>query len=171
MFTRSSRTRYISTARAVRVIRLTISFQRRLSQCVSDIPVIIANRVSTPPCRAKDKLYLGKMQSLMILGRQPELGLAELESLYGAGKIRPVGDKAAVVDVDPCLLAFDRLGGSVKFCKILTELDTTDWKAIEKFLVEVSPGHSQKMPEGKMRLGLSAIGLKVSAAASLTPPV
>ena len=24
---------------------------------------------------------------------------------------------AAVVDVDPCLLAFDRLGGSIKFCK------------------------------------------------------
>ena len=81
------------------------------------------------------------MQSLLILGRQPALGLAELESLYGADKIRAVGDKVAVVDVDPCLLAFDRLGGSVKFCKILTTLDTTDWQEIEKFLVQVSPGH------------------------------
>jgi tRNA (guanine10-N2)-dimethyltransferase len=101
------------------------------------------------------------MQSLLILGRQPALGLAELESLYGADKVRPVADKIAVVDVDPCLLAFDRLGGSVKFCKILTTQATTNWKEIEKFLVQVSPGHSQQMPEGKMRLGLSAIGMKV----------
>ena len=75
------------------------------------------------------------MQSLLVLGRQPALGLAELESLYGAAKLRRVGDKAVVVDVDPCLLAFDRLGGSVKFCKILTTSDTVDWQQIEKFLM------------------------------------
>ncbi|HVV25854.1 MAG TPA: methyltransferase domain-containing protein [Candidatus Saccharimonadales bacterium] len=101
------------------------------------------------------------MQSLLILGRQPALGLAELESLYGAAKVRPVGEKVAVVDVDPCLLAFDRLGGALKFCKILTTLETTAWKDVEKFLVQVSPGHSERMPEGKMQLGLSAIGLNV----------
>ncbi|MGC1176551.1 MAG: methyltransferase domain-containing protein [Candidatus Saccharimonadales bacterium] len=101
------------------------------------------------------------MQSLLILGRQTALGLAELESLYGVEKLRPVGDKAVVVDVDPCLLAFDRLGGSVKFCKLLTILDTTNWKQIEKFLIQVSPGHSQTMPEGKMQLGLSVIGIDV----------
>jgi tRNA G10 N-methylase Trm11 len=102
------------------------------------------------------------MQSLLVLGRQPELGLAELESLYGTGKLRPAGGKSVVVDVDPCMLAFDRLGGSIKFCKILTTLDTTDWKRIEKFLLKVSPGHSQGMPEGKMQLGLSVIDLDVS---------
>lgn len=102
------------------------------------------------------------MQSLLVLGRQPALGLAELESLYGADKVRPIGAQAAAVDVDPCLLAFDRLGGSVKFCKILTTLETTSWKEIEKFLISVSPGHSERMPEGKMQLGLSVIGLEVS---------
>jgi len=89
------------------------------------------------------------------------LGLAELESLYGADKLRPVGDKAVVVDVDPCMLAFDRLGGSIKFCKILTTLDTVKWKEIEKFLLQVSPDHSKRMPEGKMQLGLSVIGLDI----------
>ena len=102
------------------------------------------------------------MQSVLILGRQPALGLAEVESLYGADKLRPVGKQAVVVDVDPCLLAFDRLGGSTKFCKLLTELDTIDWKQIEKFLITVSPDHSQRMPEGKMQLGLSLIGFDVS---------
>jgi SAM-dependent methyltransferase len=102
------------------------------------------------------------MQSVMILGRQPELGLAELESLYGPAVLRTVGNHAAVVDVDPCLLAFDRLGGSVKFCKLLTTLDTTNWRDIEKFLLQVSPGHSERLPEGKLLLGLSVIGFDTS---------
>ncbi|HWB38996.1 MAG TPA: methyltransferase domain-containing protein [Candidatus Saccharimonadales bacterium] len=109
----------------------------------------------------KIKSYTGRMQSLMILGRQPALGVAELESLYGGDKLTAVGTHAVIVDVDPCLLAFDRLGGSTKFCKLLTTLDTTDWHKIEKFLIQVSPGHSQTMPEGKMTLGLSEIGLNV----------
>jgi len=95
---------------------------------------------------------------LMILGRLPALSLAELESLYGSEKLRPVGSQAVIVDVDPCLLAYERLGGSIKFCKVLTELDTTNWKQIEKFLVDVSPGHSERMVEGKMQLGLSLYG-------------
>ena len=98
----------------------------------------------------------------MILGRQPALGLAELESLYGGDKVEAIGASAALVRVDPCLLAFDRLGGSTKFCKLLTTLETTNWNEIEKFLVKTAPGHSQRMPEGKMRLGLSVIGLSVS---------
>ncbi len=106
--------------------------------------------------------YSEDMQSLVIFGRQPALGLAEVESLYGGDKIRRIGAKVAVIDVDPCLLAFDRLGGSTKFCKILTTLDTTNWKEIEKFLLQVAPGHSQTMPEGKMRLGLSIVGMGVS---------
>lgn len=95
------------------------------------------------------------MQSLLILGRQAELGIAELESLYGPEAVRPAGTQAAIVDVDPCLLAFDRLGGAIKFCKVLTTLDTTHWKDIEKFLLQAAPGHAQTMPEGKMLLGLS----------------
>ena len=101
-------------------------------------------------------------QSVMILGRQPKIGLAELESLYGAKKIIPLGEQAAIVDVDPCLLAFDRLGGSVKFAKLLTILDTTKWREIENFLLKVSPEHSMRMDSGKMQLGLSVIGLDVT---------
>ena len=98
----------------------------------------------------------------MILGRLPALGMAELESLYGAENVKLVGTQAVIVDVDPCLLAFDRLGGSVKFCKVLTELETTNWHEIEKFLVKVSPGHSERLPDGKMQLGLSLYGFNES---------
>ncbi len=101
------------------------------------------------------------MDSLVVLGRQPHLGLAEVESIYGSTKVQRVGNQAARISVDPCILTFDRLGGSTKFCKVLTTLDTTNWKQIEKFLLKVSPDHSQRMPAGKMNLGLSVIGLDV----------
>ncbi len=100
--------------------------------------------------------------SIAILGRQPALGLAELESLYGAGLVRAVGDSAAQVSVMPCSIDFSRLGGTIKLCKMLTIQDTTDWKAIEKFLVSVAPAQAAKMAEGKMHLGLSVYGLPVS---------
>jgi tRNA G10 N-methylase Trm11 len=102
------------------------------------------------------------MQSLLILGRQPALGIAELESLYGPDKLRIVGKDSVVVDVDPCLLAFKRLGGSLKFCKILTTLDTRDWADVEKLLLQVSPQQVENMPAGKMRIGLSLHGFELS---------
>lgn len=116
----------------------------------------------------ESKLFLerkdvSEMGSICILGRQPALGKAELESLYGTSKIETLGERAAIVHVDPCLLAFDRLGGSIKFCKPLAVLDTTDWQQIEKFLLRVSPDQSERMVKGKMHLGLSAIGFDISA--------
>lgn len=101
------------------------------------------------------------MQSLCILGRQPALGTAELEALYGSDVVTPVSNIAALIDIDPCLLAFDRLGGSIKFCKVLTTLETTKWEDMEKFLIEVSPGHAKNMAGGKMNIGLSLYGLKI----------
>ena len=99
--------------------------------------------------------------SLCILGRQSELGLAELESLYGAEAVQPVGNMAALLDKDPAEVAFSFLGGTVKFCKLLTELDTVSWPDIQKFLVKAIPEHAKMMPNGKLRLGLSVYGLNV----------
>ncbi|MGH7195673.1 MAG: TRM11 family SAM-dependent methyltransferase [Candidatus Saccharimonadales bacterium] len=102
------------------------------------------------------------MKSLCVLGRQPALGLAELESLYGASAVRPLGD-CGLVDIDPCLLAFDRLGGSIKFCKVLATLDASKWPDIIKFLCQVAPPQSEKMPAGKMHLGLSLHGFNITS--------
>ena len=98
----------------------------------------------------------------MILGRQPALGVAELESLYGAAKVRLVGDHAAIVSHDTEHLDFTRLGGSVKACRLLTTLDTTDWNKLERYLLDTTPEHAGYVPDGKLTIGLSAIGLKVT---------
>lgn len=101
-------------------------------------------------------------QTVCILGRQPALGLAELESLYGADKIRPISTLAALIDVNPPMIDFSRLGGTVKFCKVLTTLDTTSWPQVQKFLEKNVAPHAANMPEGKMKLGLSLYGLNVN---------
>src|SRR4051812_2081901 len=102
------------------------------------------------------------MQTLIIHGRQPALGRIELESLFGSEKIKPAGETASLIDIQPQEIDFSRLGGMVKFCKILTELNTTDWDEIQKYLENSVPQHISYLPEGKLRLGLSAYGLKVN---------
>jgi SAM-dependent methyltransferase len=102
------------------------------------------------------------MSSLLILGRQPALGLAELESLYGSNKLRPLPPNAVLVDIDPIEINFSRLGGMVKFAKVLTHLPTTNWREIQKFLEKAVPAHAADLPEGKLKLGLSTYGLTVS---------
>jgi tRNA (guanine10-N2)-dimethyltransferase len=102
-------------------------------------------------------------KSLAILGRQPELGLAELEGLYGASHLMPL-DGAALLDVEAADINFQRLGGTVKIARILATLPTASWSEIEKYLIERVPVHLTHVPEGKFTLGLSAYGLEVSAA-------
>ncbi len=100
--------------------------------------------------------------SIAILGRQPALGIAELESLYGSENIIPITEKVVQIHLMPCSIDFNRLGGSVKLGKILKVLDTTKWEDIILYLISVAPGFSEQMPSGKMHLGLSVYGLDVT---------
>lgn len=100
------------------------------------------------------------MSSLIILGRQPELGIAELESLYGTENVIPFGKKYTLVNLPAEKIVFSRLGGSIKLASILEELPTTDWLAIEKHLLKIVTNHLDYIPkEGKFNFGLSAYDL------------
>ena len=100
--------------------------------------------------------------TLAILGRQPALGLAELESLYGPSNVLPIGSHAALLSIMPCSIDFARLGGTIKLCKMLTILETTIWKEIEQFLISVSPSQAERIPEGKLHLGLSTYDIQIT---------
>lgn len=102
------------------------------------------------------------MRTLVIHGRQPGLGRAELESLYGADCLRPVGSIATIIDKEPPDINFMRLGGMVKFAKVLTTLDTTNWNKIEAFLLDATPRHFSSLPEGKLKIGLSVYGINTN---------
>jgi tRNA G10 N-methylase Trm11 len=104
------------------------------------------------------------MQTLAILGRQPAIGLAELESLLGADKITPLQGGGVLLDVESADIPFSRLGGTVKLGDVLTTLQTTKWKDIDKYIVGASKEHSRHVPDGKLTIGLSVYGLDVSRA-------
>lgn len=101
------------------------------------------------------------MQSLFILGRQPSLGLSELESLYGADKLTPIGGQAALLDVEPKDVDFRRIGGSIKHTKVLSELPFIDFNKAVDFINKEIPKHLEYIPEGKIKFGLSVYGLRV----------
>jgi tRNA G10 N-methylase Trm11 len=99
---------------------------------------------------------------ICILGRQPAIGLAELESRFGAGKVTPVGDVAAQVDVDEQNVPFHLLGSVIKLARPLTVADTTEWPKLLDFCRKELPKLVADLPEGKIKLGLSVYGVSVS---------
>lgn len=101
-------------------------------------------------------------KSIVILGRQPAIGLAELESLYGAKAVTPLFGGYTLLDVDAKDVTFSRLGSCMKLATVLKVLDTTDWMAIEKYLLKMVPEHMQYVPDGKFTLGLSVYNLSAT---------
>lgn len=101
-------------------------------------------------------------KSIFILGRQPAIGRAELESLFGASHISPLGDNAMSCDLDPSTIDFNRIGGSIRLARPIGEVPTTKWPAIAKFVIRELPKQLDHLPEeGKLKLGLSVFGLTV----------
>lgn len=101
-------------------------------------------------------------RSIAILGRQPAIGLAELESLYGADNVRAVGTQAALLDVAADTISFSRLGGSIKLGEVMGYVDSLQWPAIEKQLRVCALEAARQAPDGKIKLGLSVQGLSIS---------
>ena len=97
-------------------------------------------------------------KSLCILGRQPALGLAELESLYGPEHLQPLSG-ACLLDIPAEEINFQRLGGTIKVARLLNVLPTSQWVDVEAYLVDKIPEHLKYVAEGKFTLGLSAYGL------------
>ncbi|MBX4188684.1 hypothetical protein KW792_01135 [Candidatus Saccharibacteria bacterium] len=101
-------------------------------------------------------------KTVCILGRQPALGLAELESIYSAEHVRPVG-KHALLDIPADEVNFKNLGGTIKVARLLATIESDRWPILAKYLVDEVPGHLRHLPEGKFTLGLSVYGLKTPA--------
>lgn len=100
-------------------------------------------------------------RTLVILGRQPALGLAELESIFGSNNVHPVGKEAAVLEVEPSAVDLSRIGGSIKQCVVLGIFDTTRWPELQQQIIHQIPATMTDIPEGKLQLGISAYGLPV----------
>jgi tRNA G10 N-methylase Trm11 len=100
-------------------------------------------------------------KSIFILGRQPAIGRAELESLFGSERLEPVGDHAMASDLALDEVPFDRIGSTVRLAKPLATLPTTQWPMVLRYTAEQLPQYLDYLPEGKLKLGLSIYGLPV----------
>ncbi len=102
------------------------------------------------------------MQSIFILGRQPAIGRAELESLYGADRIQPLSDTVVISDVLPDDVQFRRLGSSVKFGAFLGIIKKAAMPSLHLQLESYINRCVESIGDGKVQLGISAYGVKTS---------
>lgn len=102
-------------------------------------------------------------KSLLVLGRQSKLSLAELESRFGAEKLKEIGGGCTLLDLAPTSIDLDQLGGAVKLCEIIDQVDTTDWNKLSDFLIASVPGLLRPEPGKKIKLGLSLYDLTTSS--------
>ncbi|MBL8159798.1 hypothetical protein JNJ66_05035 [Candidatus Saccharibacteria bacterium] len=103
-----------------------------------------------------------------ILGRQPALGLAELEAAYGSAQVAPAGRSAALLTLPAApedeveALGFHRLGGSIKVGRLLDRTSATAWPQIIRHLEQHLDAYLADIPEGKLKFGISLYGLPVA---------
>jgi len=92
---------------------------------------------------------------IALLGRQPELGLVELESLLGAAALEPYGRQAALLDQ---AVDINNLGGAVKVGRILYDGPAASLRPMP-IALEALP-----VSEGKTPFAISTYGLKATTA-------
>jgi tRNA G10 N-methylase Trm11 len=98
---------------------------------------------------------MSSLNYIAILGRQPELGLVELESVLGSSAVAPFGRQAAVLDE---AIEIGRFGGVMKVGEIMYRGPLASLQALP-VMVDALP-----MNESKTPFGLSGYGLRDSAA-------
>ncbi len=102
-------------------------------------------------------------KSLFVLGRQPAIGMAELESLLGAEHIHVAGQAAVLSDINPEEIDFTRIGSATRIARVITRFDATNWTTVARNLEKTFPAQLDYLPlEGKLKLGLSVFGLQAT---------
>ena len=96
---------------------------------------------------------MSSLNFITILGRQPELGLVELESVLGAEVVRPFGSHAALID-QPIVVA--RYGGVIRVAEVLYRGPAVDARDLP-IDIALLP-----MRETKTPFAISLYGLKAT---------
>jgi tRNA G10 N-methylase Trm11 len=90
-----------------------------------------------------------------ILGRQPALGIAELERVFGGQNVTPLSGLAATIDTP--LLDIQKLGGTLKAGEIVIDLRSGDWLKVSNKIIQ-HYAQAWSTFDGKITLGLSVYG-------------
>ena len=96
---------------------------------------------------------------IAILGRQPALGMAELERAYGPENTKWFSDQSATVSATDFPLS--KLGGTQKAGRVVIQLTGGDWRKTSMKIVQAYKEAWSDF-DGKITLGISAYGFDVS---------
>ncbi|MEI7918085.1 MAG: hypothetical protein WCH58_01760 [Candidatus Saccharibacteria bacterium] len=99
------------------------------------------------------------MSYIAILGRQPALGTAELERIYGGKAVTPISLQSVIIDCED--FEIQRFGGVLKAGKVITELQPSNWRQVSQRIVQLYSDKWSKF-EGKITLGISVYDFVVS---------
>lgn len=99
---------------------------------------------------------------ICILGRQPGLGIAELEAAVGSESVRPVGSNCAAVDVAPEKLSLSGLGGTLKIAEVIATIPSTKRNRVSFVSLNEIVSHIEGKKIHKVTFGLSAYDLPAS---------
>lgn len=98
------------------------------------------------------------MNIIAILGRQPELSLAELEQRFGSQSVKSFSDTAGLVQTE--YFDIQTIGGTVKAGRVIAELELADWPRLSRDIVQ---RYSKELRgDGKLTLGISVYGRAVA---------
>jgi tRNA G10 N-methylase Trm11 len=92
---------------------------------------------------------------IAILGRQPDLGIAELESIFGAQAIKPLNSQICQINAENA--DFERFGSIIKFAKVLTTTGASQL-AVQKTIINIITAGYQPDSGAKLKLGFSGYG-------------
>lgn len=94
------------------------------------------------------------MNIVAILGRQPELSIAELEGRFGSDAVTPFSSDAAMIETE----SFDiqQLGGVQKAGRVIAELELAPWDRLSRDIVQ---RYARTLTgDGKLTVGVSVYG-------------
>ncbi len=102
---------------------------------------------------------------ICILGRQPELGIAELEAVVGSERVMPAGSEYAIIKEGAVAPAQDSLGGVIKIAEVIGTVPAYKWNRVSAAAFDKIMGAVEGKQSGglhKLTLGVSLYGMRVS---------
>ena len=96
---------------------------------------------------------------VVILGRQPAISIAEIESVFGGNKINVVSDYAATVDA--LNFTIEKFGSIPKAGIFVTELSNSRWHDVSQYIVQKYLTKWSSFG-GKITLGISTFGFNIN---------
>jgi tRNA G10 N-methylase Trm11 len=104
------------------------------------------------------------MKSFAILGRQPAIGFAELESLFGANSVNKLDSSLGVINREINYLEARNLGSVIKVGKVSAIISYSNWQSLENTIYEAMSEELTTKTSRKINFGISVYGISVKPA-------